>query len=107
MIQADAKKSELYDIKIGGVPLRIKSINDARSVDALVKHVNAKIEDALKTSKTSSVLNAALLTALNFASELQELKAYTHTELIRIESLAKSAISDLESSPVSQADLEV
>lgn len=102
----ERKNAELVEVQIASVPLRLKSSHDAATVQRLVDQVDSKISEILKASKSSSVLNAAILAALNFADELLVMKQQTHSQLNHLESLAQSAITDLEASRISQAGLD-
>lgn len=102
----ERKNADLMEVMIAGVPLRLKTSHDAAVVQALVQQVDAKISEILKLSKSSSVLNAAILTALNFADELLVMKQQTQNQLNHLESLVQSAMSDLEASRISQTGLD-
>ncbi len=87
---------EIYEVTIGGVPLRLKSSHGEQMVHDLVQSVDSKIQEALKVTKTGSIQNAAILAALNFAEELLQLKNQTETQLERLEQLTIQTINDLE-----------
>lgn len=98
--------TDLIEVVIAGVPLRLKSSKDQAQVKTLIKMVDLKIQEILKSSRTSSNTHAAILAALNFAEELQTLRQETAQQLAKLESLTESAIGDLEASRISQTGLD-
>jgi cell division protein ZapA len=104
-MEAAKSSSESYEVVIAGLSMRLKTNHSEDMVKSLVSLVDQKIQDVLKASKNSSLQNAAVLAALNLADELLSMKQRTDERLDRLESLAHSALSDLESSRISQAGL--
>jgi cell division protein ZapA len=90
---------EIFDVTIGGVPLRLKSSHSAQMVQDLVQTVDSKIQEALKVTKTGSIQNAAILAALNLAEELLQIKNQTDRQLERLEHLTIQTLNELELSP--------
>lgn len=102
----ERKNAEFLEVTIAGVPLRLKSSHEPETFQRLVDQVDSKVQEILKLSKSSSVLNAAILTALNFADELLIMKQQTQNQLNHLESLVQSAMTDLEASRISQTGLD-
>lgn len=91
-------RATLYEVGIAGVPLRLKSSHDEKTVNDLVSLVDAKIREALPLTKTGAVQNAAILAALHLAEDLLLLKRKAQIELDRLEARTLKVISDLENS---------
>ncbi len=87
-----------YEVKIAGVPLRLRSSQDETVVNELVELVDQKIYEALKLTRTGSIQNAAILAALNLAEEYLSLKRNTRKELDRLEMMTERIVSGLEAS---------
>ena len=94
----DAASPESFEVKIAGVPLRLRTSQSEQSVGELVELVDKKIEEALLVTKTGSIQNAAILAALNLAEEYITLKKMTELELDRLEGMAEKIVSGLEAS---------
>jgi cell division protein ZapA len=89
---------KIHDVKVAGVPLRIRSTHDQETVQELVRMVDEKINEALRLTPSGSFQHGILLAALNMAEELLVLRQKAQTELTRLEHKAKSIIVELESS---------
>lgn len=96
----------LFDVKVAGLTLKLRSSHDEETVRTLTKLVNEKIEQALAMSKNISFQNALLLASLHLAEELTLLKKRTGQELEQLEKTAHSILSDIESSPLSRLRLD-
>lgn len=81
-----------YEFHIAGVPYRLKTHHDAQIVDQLVGLVHQKMEAALKATRSGSYQNAAVLTALQLAEEMMNLKLSAKDQIAEIE----SQLSDLK-----------
>lgn len=99
--------SEVYEVKIAGIPLRLRSSHSAETVGEIVNLVNEKIQEALAATPNGSIQTAAILAALNLAEAQWSIKQQTLGDLNRLEALAQSVISDLETTKVPQTGLEV
>lgn len=91
----DGKKS--FDFQIAGVSYRLKTQHDEKTVQELVQFLNDRIELVLKQTRAGSFQNAAVLTALNLAEELLELKKNAQEKLNLIETEIERIALDLES----------
>jgi len=94
--------SQVFDVNIAGVPLRLKSSHDEKSVQELVRIVDEKIQNALTQLKSGSIQNAAILACLNLAEEYVQLKQQTKAELSELELRAEKVLSDLGNSRITQ-----
>lgn len=92
-----------FEVEISGIPLKVKSIHNAATVDEMVSYVNHKIAEALPQAN-KSIQSAAILAALNIAEELILLKRDTNIELDRLSQKTQSIISQLESSSTGRLD---
>lgn len=92
--------ASLHEVKIAGVPLRLKSSYDEPTVNELVALVDQKVREALNLTKTGSIQNAAILASLHLAEEVLLLKRKARLELEGLEVKTLKVISELESSRV-------
>ena len=93
-----APDKKVFDVKIGGLPLKLKSSQDGATVNELVSYVDQKISEAITITKSGNLQSAALLAALNIAEELILLKRKALKELDQFENRAQRIVSDLHSS---------
>lgn len=103
----EAAKAQTVEVVIAGLPLRLKTTHSEDTVKSIAALVDQRVQDVLRATKSSSLQHAAVLAALNLADELHSLKHRTQDRLNRLEHLAQNALSDLESSRISQAGLEI
>jgi cell division protein ZapA len=89
---------QTHEVEIAGVPLRLKSSHDEKTVNELVALVDSKIREALTLTKTGSIQNASILASLHLAEEFLSLKRKAKLELDSLEAKALKVISELESS---------
>ena len=88
----------IHEVKVAGVPLKIRSTHDEQTVQELVKMVDEKITEALRLTRSGSFQHSVLLASLNMAEELLLLRQKAQVELTRLEDKAKSIIIELETS---------
>jgi cell division protein ZapA len=91
-------EKKIFDIKIAGVPFRLRCSHDDETVKELVEFVNQSIAQAMSFTKSGSFQNAAVLSALNIAEELILLKRKTKQELEQIESKVLNISNELSGS---------
>ncbi len=101
----DASK-QTYEVQIAGLPLKLRSSHDAKTVNELIELVNERVQIALEQNPNISFQKALLLTALHIAEDLVLLKRTTTSELDDLEIKAKRIISELESSPIARIRLD-
>lgn len=94
----EISKKFSYDFKISGVPFRLRSSHDEETVRELVEYVDAKVNEAMGTSKSGSFQNAAVLAALNIAEELILLKKQANSLLAGLEQKVDHLSTELEKS---------
>ena len=99
-------EKQLYEIKIAGLPLKLRSAHNRRTVDELVQVVSGKIKEAQNHNTQISSQNALMLAALHLAEDLILMKRSTQSELELLEVRAREILSSLESSPISQIGLD-
>lgn len=97
----------VYEIEIAGLPLKLRSSHDEKTVKELSRMVDSKVNEALNMGQNVSFQNALLLSALHIAEELVLLKRAAASELGQIEKQAQSILSGLESSPISRMRLDI
>lgn len=91
-------EKKVYDFTIAGLPFRLRSQQDEATVNCLVELVDAKIQQAMKATKSGSLQSASILAALNIAEELVVLKRRAVREIEFIEEKALRLAEDLEQS---------
>lgn len=96
----------IFEVTLAGVPLKLRSGHDPEIVKKLVSFVDKKVQEALPTTRSGSIQNAALLAALNLAEELFELKAKAIRELDKFEKKAQKVLGDLESTKPPRVGLD-
>lgn len=89
----DLGSNSIYEFYIAGVPYRLKTHHQAQMVEQLVRLVHQKMEAALKATRSGSYQNAAVLTALQLAEEMMNLKQNARDQISEIE----TQLSDLKS----------
>jgi cell division protein ZapA (FtsZ GTPase activity inhibitor) len=97
-------KSQVFEVVIAGIPLKLRSEKDPEVVKKLISYVDSKIQEALPATKSGSVQNAALLATLNLADEIFELKENALMQLEKMEKKTLKIIEDLESSKSAKAE---
>ena len=89
---------ELYEFNFGGLPFKLRSSHSEEVVQELAQYVDAKIQQAMKATKSGSFQSAAVLAALNIAEELILLKRQALAELDRVEEKAQRISQELNRS---------
>jgi len=108
---ANLKDKTTYEFQIAGLPYKLKSSHDEKTVQELVDFVDSKVKQALSVTKSGSFQSAAVLAALNIAEELILLKRRAHRELDLLEEktlkLAESIEGSAKSSKITRQGLNV
>ena len=105
----DAQKSaanETYDVQVAGLPLRLKSSHDEKTVQELIDLVDGKIKEALTTNSNISFQKALLLASLHVAEDLIFLKRAVRSRLDTLEHKSKSILSELDSTPLGRLTVD-
>ena len=63
-------RERLVEIKVFGQTYTVKTDAEEGYIQEVAKHVNEKMDEVLKKTKSVSTLNVAILTALNIADDL-------------------------------------
>lgn len=61
-----------YELSIAGVTFKLKTLHDESTVQELVEFVNTRIGQAMGSTRSGSLQNAAVLAALNIAEEFHD-----------------------------------
>ncbi len=101
-----ATHATTYEFSVAGVRLKVRSANDEKTVQELMNFVDDKISEAMQSTKSGSLQNAAILAALNIAEELYAIKEEARKELDDLERKAVRISSALESSRLSKLGLD-
>jgi cell division protein ZapA len=88
------KKS--YKIDILGRELSVLSDADDEDVLSVIRLINEKIEEVLKSANNLRTLDVAILTALNVAEELVKLKGVNKDLCDQLESRSEKLIQLIE-----------
>ena len=91
-----AAANRVFDVEIAGVPLRLKSSHDEKTVNELVDLIDQKVREALPLTRTGSVQNASILASLHLAEEYLLLKRKAQAELEQFEAKMARLLADLE-----------
>jgi cell division protein ZapA len=94
----ETRAGQTHVVTIAGVPLRLKSSHDAKTVNELVAGVDQKVREALPLTRTGSIQNAAILAALHLAEENLTLRQRAKAMLEKLEVKTQKVISELENS---------
>ncbi len=86
----------VHDIRIAGMPLKLRSTHDPETVQELARMVDEKITEALRGTPSGSFQHSVLLASLNMAEELVMLRRRVAADLGRLEVQAKSILGELE-----------
>ncbi len=105
-MQRDATKSETYDVQVAGLPLRLKSSHDEKTVQELIDLIDVKVKEAMSSSSSISFQKALLLASLHVAEDLVFLKRAVRDRLDLLEGKAKSILTELDSTPASRLSID-
>lgn len=92
-----SEAKNVYEVQIAGLPLKLRSSHDSKTVSELIELVDLKVKEAMETNKGVSYQSALLLAALNIAEELVLLKRTARVEIDRVEGRARKVLDQLES----------
>jgi cell division protein ZapA len=90
--------SESYEVHVAGMPLRLKSSHDEKTVQELIDLVDAKVKEALASNSNISFQKALLLASLHVAEDLVFLKRAVRNRLDTLEAKTKGILNELDSS---------
>jgi cell division protein ZapA len=94
------EQKKIYELDFGGLPFRLRSSHDEKTVQELAHLVQGRLDEALAATKSGSFQSAAVLAALNIAEELILLKRKALKELDQIENRVERISQNLEKNKV-------
>lgn len=107
VIKQSPKDKTTYEFQIAGLPYKLKSSHDEKTVEALVEFVDQKVQQALSVTKSGSFQSAAVLAALNIAEELILLKRKAQRELDILEEKTLKLADSIEDSKIPKPGLNL
>ncbi len=99
-------KSETYEVHVAGMPLRLKSSHDEKTVQELIDLVDGKIKEAMNSNSSISFQKALLLASLHVAEDLVFLKRAVRSRLDSLETKTKGILTELDSSPLARLNID-
>jgi len=105
-VEETKNPTKSYEVIVAGLPLKLRSSHDEDTVNELVRLVDEKIEETQSLQSNISFQNAIVLAALHMAEDLVFLKRGAKQRLDQIESKTKSALSELNGSPLKQMTMD-
>jgi len=102
----ESLKSETYEVQVAGLPLRLKSSHDEKTVQELIDLIDVKVKEAMSSSASISFQKALLLASLHVAEDLVFLKRAVRDRLDNLESKAKSILTELDSTPAARLTID-
>jgi cell division protein ZapA len=105
-MHSDSTKSETYEVQVAGLPLRLKSSHDEKTVQELIDLIDLKVKEAMSSSSSISFQKALLLASLHVAEDLVFLKRAVRDRLNLLETKAKSILTELDSTPAGRLTID-
>ena len=104
--QNSAAEIRTYEIQVAGVPLKLRSSHEDRTVRELVGLVDEKVKQAMSSNSNISYQKALLLASLHIAEDFIYFKKAASQRLDQLEIKTKSIISELDASPLARMEIE-
>lgn len=101
-----AAEIRTYEVQVAGVPLKLRSSHEDRTVRELVGLVDEKVKQAMSSNSNISYQKALLLASLHIAEDLIYLKKAASERLEHLEVKTKSIIAELDASPLARMEVE-
>lgn len=89
-------KERSVEIKVFGQIYTVKTDAEEDHIQEVARHVNEKMDEVLKKTRSVSTLNVAILTALNIADDLLKEKEKRITLLREIEMKSKDLAEKID-----------
>jgi len=89
-------KERLIEIKVFGQTYTVKTDAEENYIQEVAKHVNEKMEEVLRKTKSVSTLNVAILTALNIADDLLKEREKRIALLREIEAKSRDLVEKID-----------
>lgn len=86
----------VYEVQVAGLPLKLRSSHDQKTVNELVSYVDTKVNEVMASASNISFQNALLLAALNIAEDHLLLKRVARQELGRLESQTERILEQID-----------
>lgn len=89
-------KERSVEIKVFGQTYTVKTDAEEDHIQEVARHVNQKMDEILKKTRSVSTLNVAILTALNIADDLLKEKEKRITLIREIENKSKDLAEKID-----------
>ena len=89
-------KERSVEIKVFGQTYTVKTDAEEEHIQAVARHVNEKMDEVLKKTRSVSTLNVAILTALNIADDLLKEKEKRVTLIREIKNKSKDLAEKID-----------
>lgn len=89
-------KERSVEIKVFGQTYTVKTDAEEVHIQEVARHVNEKMDEVLKKTRSVSTLNVAILTALNIADDLLKEKEKRIALIREIESKSKDLAEKID-----------
>jgi len=89
-------KERSVEIKVFGQTYTVKTDAEEDHIQEVARHVNEKMDEVLKKTRSVSTLNVAILTALNIADDLLKEKEKRITLIREIENKSKDLAEKID-----------
>ena len=89
-------KERSVEIKVFGQTYTVKTDAEEDHIQEVARHVNEKMDEVLKKTRSVSTLNVAILTALNIADDLLKEKEKRVTLIREIENKSKDLAEKID-----------
>ncbi|MEZ4871917.1 MAG: cell division protein ZapA [Bdellovibrionales bacterium] len=97
----------IFEVRIAGLPMRLKTSHSGESVSQLVDLVDEKIDQVRLKSPNTSFQNSLILAALLIAEEQLTEKLNFKASLNELKADTLEIISEIQASPIHQKNLDV
>jgi len=89
-------KERYVEIKVFGQTYTVKTDEEEDYIHRVARHVNEKMDEVLKKTRSVSTLNVAILTALNIADDLLRERDRREALVKEVEIKSRSLIEKIE-----------
>jgi cell division protein ZapA len=89
-------KERYVEIKVFGQTYTVKTDEEEDYIHRVAQHVNEKMEEVLRKTRSVSTLNVAILTALNIADDLLRERDRREALVKEVEIKSKSLVEKIE-----------
>jgi len=89
-------KERYVEIKVFGQTYTVKTDEEEDYIRRVAQHVNEKMEEVLKKTRSVSTLNVAILTALNIADDLLRERDKREALVKEVQTKSKNLVEQIE-----------